>query len=675
MVPRSLVELRIGGGNKGAQTMAPPSRHPEGEWLRWDQDGEPTEVEGAALKKVVAQLAAAALLVRHYPGEGSRHEAALVLGGLLARGRGTAEDISYFVERIASAAGDEEAAERGASAAGAVVLLEQGRECPGLPRMREVWGTAVADTVAKWLAIPSTGQAGVGLILPAGVPTAAADKFVEHHHLRENIPLLRHYRGAFYRWTGTHYHLYRDESLERDLYSFLKGASAINQRGNVAPYNPTKQKVQEVIHALRRSALLLPEEWEAPFWLPAPGQESVYRPAVDLIACGNGILALGTRELLPHNPLFFTSNCLPFDYDANAPEPDRWYQFLEEVWPSDSDGNWDKEAVRTLREIFGYLLAHDTRQQKIFLIVGPKRGGKGTIVSVLEQLLGPDNIVFQTLNSLTGEFGRWPLIDKKLSVFADARLSSRGNISRLVETLLSISGGDPQTINRKHGSFWNGRLGVRFVITTNVLPALADASGTIASRFIMLKLTQSFYGREDTALQAALLRELPGILNWALVGLARLRKRGHFRQPASSKQAIELLEHLAAPVGAFVDDWCRIAPEARMNVKTLYRAYKEWSTEAGLRTLPAHMFGKELRDVVVPLDTSGHGKKRAYVGVTLTDEGLAQWEELEAEKGRTNSRTGAMKMLKRSGEHPIMPIIWACLSSKKHSKDKILIGV
>ena len=303
------------------------------------------------------------------------------------------------------------------------------------------------------------------------------------------------------------------------------------------------------------------------------------------------------------------------------------------------------------------------------MIVGPKRGGKGTIVFVLEQLLGPDNIVFQTLDSLTGEFGRWPLIDKKLCVFADARLSSRGNIPRLVETLLSISGGDPQTINRKHGSFWNGRLGVRFVITTNVLPALADASGTIASRFIMLKLTQSFYGREDTALQAALLPELPGILNWALVGLARLRKRGHFRQPASSEQAIELLEQLAAPVGAFVDDWCSIAPEARMNVKTLYRAYKDWSTEAGLRTLPAHMFGKELRDVVVPLDTSGHGKKRAYVGVSLTDEGLAQWEELEAEKGR-NSRTGAMKMLKRSGEHPIMPIIWPAYHQKNIAKTR-----
>jgi putative DNA primase/helicase len=91
---------------------------------------------------------------------------------------------------------------------------------------------------------------------------------------------------------------------------------------------------------------------------------------------------------------------------------------------------------------------------------------------------------------------------KKLCVFTDARLGSRGNIHRLVETLLSISGGDPQTINRKYGTFWTGRLNVRFVITANVLPALKDSSGTIASRFIMLRLTKSFFGREDIKLQA-----------------------------------------------------------------------------------------------------------------------------------------------------------------------------
>jgi putative DNA primase/helicase len=467
------------------------------------------------------------------------------------------------------------------------------------------------------------------LVLPAHAPVAAAKKFVEMCCREREVPILRHYRGGFYLWAGTHYRHLSEAELEHKLYTFLNDA-LVPQGNNLAPYNPNKNKVAEVAHALRRSDLLVPEEWEAPFWLGTVQ----YKPAGGLIACGNGILDVKRRTLQPHDPLFFTPNALPFDYDANAPEPERFLQLLREIWPQDADGNRDEEAEGTLLEIFGYLLTSDTRQQKIFLMVGPRRGGKGTLVFVAEQLLGSDNITYQTLDSLTGEFGRWPLIDKKLCVIADARLGERGNIHRLVETLLSISGGDPQTINRKYGTFWSGRLPVRFLITTNVLPALKDASGTIASRFILLKLTESFYGREDTELQDKLVPELPGILNLVLDGLDRLRARGYFQQPSSSKDQIQLLEDLAAPVGAFFREWCYTDAEASISVKHLYNAYKAWAEDAGQRALPRHMFGKELRDVVTHMrKPMGKGKARKYVGFDLSDEGQAAWDTLLEDKG------------------------------------------
>ena len=93
---------------------------------------------------------------------------------------------------------------------------------------------------------------------------------------------------------------------------------------------------------------------------------------------------------------------------------------------------------------------------------------------------------------MAGEFGRWPLIGKMLAVVADARLGSKADVHAVAEQLLSISGGDPQTINRKSQTFWTGYLGVRFLITTNELPTIADASGTLPSRFVLLKLTRSF---------------------------------------------------------------------------------------------------------------------------------------------------------------------------------------
>ena len=101
-------------------------------------------------------MAVAALLVRNYPSPGNRHEAALVLGGLLAGSGATAQEVKRFVSTLARCADDEEGDERGTSAASAVELLVRGDPTPGLPRMREVWGIEVADTAAKWLQIPDS---------------------------------------------------------------------------------------------------------------------------------------------------------------------------------------------------------------------------------------------------------------------------------------------------------------------------------------------------------------------------------------------------------------------------------------------------------------------------------------------------------------------------------------
>jgi hypothetical protein len=104
---------------------------------------------------------------------------------------------------------------------------------------------------------------------------------------------------------------------------------------------------------------------------------------------------------------------------------------------------------------------------------------------------------------------------------------------------------------------------VRFLIISNELPNLTDASGVIASRCMLIRLRQSFLGREDTCLTEKLMGELPGILNWAIEGLRRLRERGHFVQPASSAEMIELLEDVASPIRRFIKECCEVGPGSR----------------------------------------------------------------------------------------------------------------
>src|SRR5262249_24032562 len=203
-------------------------------------------------------------------------------------------------------------------------------------------------------------------------------------------------------------------------------------------------------------------------------------------------------------------------------------------------------AIATLQEWFGYCLLPDTSQQKILLAVGPKRSGKGTIARVLRGLVGMENTAGPTLSGLGTNFGLWPLLGKTLAIISDARLSGRTDVAVVTERLLSISGEDAQTVDRKNHSHVTCQLPTRLVILTNELPRLNDPSGALVGRMILLRQKHSWYGREDPTLTGRLLEELPGILLWAVEGWARLREQGHFEQPESGKKLLADLEDLAS---------------------------------------------------------------------------------------------------------------------------------
>jgi putative DNA primase/helicase len=284
---------------------------------------------------------------------------------------------------------------------------------------------------------------------------------------------------------------------------------------------------------------------------------------------------------------------LDYDFDRQAPRPDRWLEFLLELWPD------DPESIATLQEWFGYTLTPDTSLQKILALIGPTRSGKGTINRVQTALVGEANVVNPTLASFAHQFGRADLIGKTLATIADARLSGRTDTAPVVEHLLAISGEDPQTIPRKFLPDWHGKLSTRFMLISNELPRLTDASAAMPKRFVILKLTRSFLGREDTELTEKLKGELPGILWWAIAGWARLRQRGHFLQPESARGLVEDMEELASLVLAFVRDECVVGPEHSVEKRVLFDRWKQWCEDKNHREVGNQItFGRNLHAAV-----------------------------------------------------------------------------
>src|SRR5262249_25475584 len=154
----------------------------------------------------------------------------------------------------------------------------------------------------------------------------------------------------------------------------------------------------------------------------------------------------------------------------------------------------------------------------------------------------------------------------------------------------------------------------------------SDTSGALASRFIVLMMTVSFYGVENIRLTEELCEEIAGIFNWSLDGLRRLRERGYFQPPAASTEAGQALEDPASPVGAFVRESCETGAKLEVEVGELYQAYKQWCEEHGQHVVSRQVLGRDLRAVrpeVRIRQLRQNDRRRHYMGIGLSRESRA----------------------------------------------------
>ena len=460
---------------------------------------------------------------------------------------------------------------------------------------------------------PPDGDAPGDRLVPAPIrPMAVARALAEACYTGdEGHLLLREHRGAFYTWNGACWTETDRRDVRRDAYQWLEHATYIHPKHGEVRFNPTRRKIDDVVDALR-AIVMLDSSATAPCWTDGRTDP----PANEVISMENGLLHVRKRTVQRHTPHFFCHHALPFPFSAERAAPSRWLEFLHELWD-------DETSISALQEMMGYILAGDTRHQKIFLFVGPKRGGKGTIGRVLTGLLGAHNVAAPTLAGLSTNFGLSPLIDEPLGLVSDARLGGKSDSKVVVERLLSVSGEDSLTIDRKFKDPWTGRLPTRFVVMTNELPRLTDSSGALASRFIVFVLHRSFYGKENPGLTDELLAEAPAMFNWALDGRDRLYARGHFVTPASGQEAITQLEDLSSPISAFVRDRCLVGSDRQVEVDALWTAWKTWCEDENRHLGTKTGFGRDLK-AAVPMVKRSRPRTDAdrlyvYVGIGLRE--------------------------------------------------------
>lgn len=348
------------------------------------------------------------------------------------------------------------------------------------------------------------------------------------------------------------------------------------------------------------------------------------------LAFRNGFLRIasdGGCRLEDLTPEHHVTRMLPFNYEP-VPAPESfaaWKAFLASIWgASGPDGGPDLQSIQLVHQMIGYLLSGSNDHQKMFLLLGPSRSGKGTICKLLLRLFGPDGGAFK-LAGLDNNFALEGMLGKSLCVDGDVRRSKGASRDegKIVERLLGITASDAQEIPRKNKTALHLTLPTRLVLASNPPFSVRDVGSALASRIITVPFPVSFLGQEQLDLEERLAAELPAIVALAMQSMRALRAQGRFIEPESAAELREEIERGQTPLREFFDEWCAFAADARTGCGELYRAVRQWAEENGNAAPSNQSFASALKQLGVrrvrPNPSDGKRPNAHYEGVRLLE--------------------------------------------------------
>ena len=338
----------------------------------------------------------------------------------------------------------------------------------------------------------------------------------------------------------------------------------------IEPYATSglSRKVQNILDALR---LMCYSE-------PLPIQ-------TDRIHVANGTLFLdGTfREEKE-----FCMNRLPISYNPDAPKPEKWLSFLEQLlYPED---------IPTLQEYMGYCLIPSTKAQQMLFLIGNGGEGKSRIGLVMHSLLGNNMNTGSVAKIETSNFARADQQFKYLLVDDDMKLEALPQTNH-IKTIVTAE--LPMDLEKKGEQSYQGELYVRFMAFGNgSLRALYDHSDGFYRRQLILSVKPRDKSRKDDPFIAEkMCAEAEGILLWALEGLHRLTQNDfHITQSERTRANVEAAMREGNNILGFMesegyflfkaDDW--------ITSKDFYTLYTIWCDDNSEKPLSPRTFSNFL---------------------------------------------------------------------------------
>lgn len=345
-------------------------------------------------------------------------------------------------------------------------------------------------------------------------------------------------------------------------------------------------------------------------WLKAEDPIDPAEPDPDIINVANGLLNWRTGELLPHTPDHGSTCQLPVMWNPDAECPEN-RKFLAQVLAPD--------AHDLMEEALGYLVMAGNPMHLAFLLLGGGRNGKGTLLRVIERLLGPNNVAAITPHQIAdSRFAAANLYGMLANIAGDLE----GRLIERTDTLKMLTGGDSIQAEHKFGHPFVFRNFATMLFSANTAPAVRDHSEGYYSRWLVIpfpnvipvdkRLPQHVL---DARLDST--AELEGLLVVAVNGLRRLMARGQFEQPDSVVEATQRFRLDTDPTAEWIEERTVQIDGGWSTVKDLYHDYEIWSFENGRRAVAASNLYSRIDGLDGVRRAKRHGGIRGFEGLLL----------------------------------------------------------
>jgi P4 family phage/plasmid primase-like protien len=308
---------------------------------------------------------------------------------------------------------------------------------------------------------------------------------------------------------------------------------------------------------------------------------------VELTPCQNGILNLKTKKLQKFNPKFKFFNKLPMEYRPEAKCP-----AIEAFFKSTLTSQGDIDVIQ---EIFGFLLYRDYFIEKAIMFHGDGRNGKGKTIELMKRFIGADNCANITLQSLDKDnFAMGELFNKMANLAADlpsTALTETGNFK-------SLTGHDLISAARKFLTRVHFVNYAKMIFSANELPDTPDATPAFFLRWVVIDFPYTFLSQKELNLREvndkyrladknligklSTNEELVGLLNWAIVGLDRLRANSDFSYAKGAEEVKKQWLRKASSLTSFIEDCIKVQYGGVLTKKDIKTAYWLYCEENGL---------------------------------------------------------------------------------------------